>query len=66
MSARDDRSAAKPLPSTAAVIGCLEEAQKELAHNDARHNWWADVHLSDAAKELAALRRIDSKLPREA
>lgn len=56
----------KPLPSIGEVIGCLEEAQKELAFNTARNNWWAEVHLRDAANELAKLRRLVGKLPRQA
>jgi hypothetical protein len=57
--------AASHLPSTAAIIGCLEEAQKAFAYSTPRNNWWADVHLADAAKELAALRRIVAKLSKE-
>lgn len=43
----------------------MEEAQKELARNTPKANWWAARHLDDAAKELAALRRIVAKLPQE-
>lgn len=51
------------LPSTSTVVACCEEAQKELARCDERGNWWAKVHLADAAKELAALRRLVDRLP---
>lgn len=56
----------KRVPSIADIIECLNEAQKELARSEPRGNWWAEVHLRDAANELAALRRLVAKMPRQA
>ncbi len=56
---------AKPLPTITEIADCLEEARKELARNEPRGNWWAEVHLRDAANELTKLRRLVAKLPRE-
>jgi hypothetical protein len=56
----------KPLATSAAVIRLVSEAQEQLAHGTPRSAWWAHAYLADAAKELAALRRLVAKLPREA